>query len=208
MKRIQLKTMIRRRILPILLGEILLAVVFSYAIVLESHAYNRKKVFDATKTNLVLSSIIQPTKATAKETAETIQENADETLVEPGTVNYADKWLGYPYRLGGRNIETGLDCAGFVNYVFTHGPAGKSWTSMSVGGLYNEIGGESISVKNMKPGDIIFFGSNLSHVAIYAGNGEIVHAMDESHGICRTKLFRSDGKTYSGKTIKNVRRVL
>ncbi len=203
-----IKKIIRRRILLILLGEVLLAGIFSYAIMSEAYAYNKKKVFDETKTELELTGIITPTQATAKETAKTIQTNADETLVEPGTVNYADKWLGYPYKLGGRNIETGLDCAGFVNYVFTHGPAGKSWSSMNVGGLYNEIGGKSVSVKNMKPGDIIFFGSSLSHVAIYAGNGEIVHAMDESHGICRTKLFRSDGNTYSGKTIKDVRRVL
>ena len=60
----------------------------------------------------------------------------------------------------------------------------------------------------MKPGDIIFFGSGLSHVAIYAGNGQIVHAMDEANGICRTKLFRSNGNTYSGKKIVDVRRVL
>ena len=79
---------------------------------------------------------------------------------------------------------------------------------MNVGGLYHEIGGKSVSVDKMKPGDIIFFGSGLSHVAIYAGNGQIMHAMDEANGICRTKLFRSNGSTYSGKKIVDVRRVL
>lgn len=203
-----LKKALQRRIVPVLLGELLLVGVCSFAIFMEAHAYNRQKLFDANKTHFVMTSVLEPTKAMAASASKTIQNKEDASMTDAGTVRYASKYLGYPYVLGGRNIETGLDCAGFVNYVFTQGPAGKNWTSMSVGGLYHEIGGKSVSVNSMKPGDIIFFGSGLSHVAIYAGNGKIVHAMDESHGICTTTLFRSNGSTYSGKKIVNVRRVL
>ena len=204
----RVKIAIKRRILPILLIELVLAIVFSYAIVQKASAYNQQKKFDASKINFAVTNVLKPTKALAASTVKTIQENQDAALTNASTVHYAMKYLGYPYVLGGRNIETGLDCAGFVNYVFTKGPAGKNWKSMNVPGLYHEIGGKSVSTKNMQPGDIIFFGSGLSHVAIYAGNGKIVHAMDESHGICTTTLFRSNGSTYSGKKIVDVRRVL
>lgn len=208
MNRTVLCRRVRRRIVPILLVEIVLVMLCFYAIVIEVKANNKQVSFDALKVNFAATSIVQPVQNTAKETKDIIQTQQKESFVNGGTVIFANKYLGYPYRLGGRDIRTGLDCAGFVNYVFTKGPAGKNWTSMTVGGLYHEIGGKSVGTKNMKPGDIIFFGSGLSHVAIYAGNGEIVHAMDESHGICRTKLYRSNGSTYSGKTIADVRRVL
>lgn len=208
MNRTELFRRFRRRIVPILVLEIALAVLFCYAILSEVKANNKQLTFDSLKVNFATTSIVQPAQNAAKETKDIIQLQQKESFVNGGTVIFADKYLGFPYRLGGRDIRTGLDCAGFVNYVFTKGPAGKHWTSMTVGGLYREIGGKSVGTKNMKPGDIIFFGSGLSHVAIYAGNGEIVHAMDESHGICRTKLYRSNGSTYSGKTIADVRRVL
>lgn len=208
MNRTDLSRQVHRRIIPILLIEIALVTLCCHAILAEVKTNNKQMSFDAVKVNLSAASIVQPAQRAAKETKEVIQMQQQESFVSGGTVVFADKYLGYPYRLGGRDIRTGLDCAGFVNYVFTKGPAGKKWTSMTVGGLYHEIGGKSVGTKNMKPGDIIFFGSGLSHVAIYAGNGEIVHAMDESHGICRTKLYRSNGSTYSGKTIADVRRVL
>lgn len=208
MNRTGLFRRVRRRIIPILILEIVLTVLFCYAILSEVKANNKQLSFDAIKVNFATASIAQPAQRAAKETKEIIQTQQQESFISGGTVVFADKYLGFPYRLGGRDIRTGLDCAGFVNYVFTKGPAGKHWTSMTVGGLYTEIGGKSVGAKNMKPGDIIFFGSGLSHVAIYAGNGEIVHAMDERHGICRTKLYRSNGSTYSGKTIADVRRVL
>lgn len=208
MNRTDLFLRIRRRIIPIIMLEIVLAVLCCYAILLEVKANNKQLTFDSLKVNFATTSIVEPAQKAAKETKDIIQLQQKESFMNGETVVFADKYLGYPYRLGGRDIRTGLDCAGFVNYVFTNGPAGKHWTSMTVGGLYKEIGGKSVGTKNMKPGDIIFFGSGLSHIAIYAGNGEIVHAMDESHGICRTKLYRSNGSTYSGKTIADVRRVL
>lgn len=208
MKRTEIFRRVRRRIVPILMLEVVLTTVCCYAIVSEVKANNRQLMFASFKVRFAAASIVQPAQKAAKETKDIIQTQQKESFVNGGTVVFADKYLGYPYRLGGRDIRTGLDCAGFVNYVFTKGPAGKNWTSMTVGGLYKEIGGKSVGTKNMRPGDIIFFGAGLSHVAIYAGNGEIVHAMDESHGICRTKLFRSNGSTYSGKSIADVRRVL
>lgn len=126
-------------------------------------------------------------------------------------VAFAVQYQGYNYVLGGREMSKvrgkGLDCAGFVNYVFTKGPAGKNWTSMNVTGLYNEIGGTHVSVNEMEPGDIIFF-SRKSHIAIYIGDGKIVHAMDPRHGIVVMDLYRANGRTYSGKAIIDVRRVL
>jgi cell wall-associated NlpC family hydrolase len=126
-------------------------------------------------------------------------------------VNYAKKYVGYNYVLGGSEMSKtpgkGLDCAGFVNYVFDNGPAHKNWKGMSVSALYSEIGGKHVSESDMQPGDIIFF-SGKSHVAIYAGNGQIVHAMNAENGIVCMDLYTSSGSTYSGKEIIDVRRVL
>ena len=132
--------------------ELILLTVFCYAIGTETTAYNRKIAFDAKKVAFTMKDAVVPVKDTVKETKTVIEAQEDQSLTEGKTIVFADRYLGNPYVLGGRDIETGVDCAGFVNYVFTHGPAGKHWKSMNVGGLYHEIGGKSVSVDKMKPG--------------------------------------------------------
>ena len=197
------------RILPVLVIELVLLAVLSYTVVSEAgDNYRRMTELQTNITALYTSSVEEVEDANEPlltEAAQTVESKSFE-MYQKSVVEFADQYLGYPYRLGGRNIETGLDCAGFVNFVFSHA-AGRNWSSMNVPGLYREIGGTSVSVDEMQPGDIIFFGNN-SHIAIYAGDGQIVHAMDEANGICRTTLFRANGRTYSGKKIKDVRRVL
>ena len=200
---------IEYRIIPVLVIELVLLVVLSYSVVSEANDnYQRMVELQANITALYTSSVEGVEEANGpllQEAAQTIDDKSFD-LYRKGIIDFADQYLGYPYRLGGRNIETGLDCAGFVNFVFSNA-SGRDWSSMSVPGLYREIGGVSVSEDDLQVGDIIFFGNN-SHIAIYAGDGQIVHAMDESNGICRTTLFRANGRTYSGKTIKDIRRVL
>ena len=142
MKWIKTRNWIKKRIVVILGMELILLTVFCYAIGTETTAYNRKIAFDAKKVAFTMKDAVVPVKATVKETKTVIEAQEDQSLTEGKTIVFADRYLGNPYVLGGRDIETGVDCAGFVNYVFTHGPAGKHWKSMNVGGLYHEIGGE------------------------------------------------------------------
>ena len=99
--------------------------------------------------------------------------------------NFALQYVGNPYVYGGTSLTNGADCSGFVQTVFAHfgitllrvaddqmhGPS-----SYYIGLGYKPA--TVVSVSEMKPGDLVFYGSGnyASHVAIYIGNGQIVHA--------------------------------
>lgn len=86
----------------------------------------------------------------------------------------AQKYLGVPYVYGGAS-PSGFDCSGFVYYVLKQSGFSPSRT-LNI--LYQM--GSSVKKADLKAGDIVFFantyGSGLSHVGIYAGNGEFIHA--------------------------------
>ena len=96
-------------------------------------------------------------------------------------VNYALQFVGGPYRAGGNDPHTGADCSGFVKYVMQHG-AGVNMNRSSV---TQSTQGVAINANQMQPGDLIFYGSgsHINHVAMYIGNGQIVHASTYSTGI-------------------------
>jgi cell wall-associated NlpC family hydrolase len=98
-----------------------------------------------------------------------------------GLVGLAMKFLGYRYIFGGTS-PAGFDCSGFVWYV--HKLAGID-VSRGIWGQLN--GGPRISRANLVPGDTVFFANTympgLSHVGIYLGGGQFVHAIDESSGV-------------------------
>lgn len=96
-------------------------------------------------------------------------------------VNYAMQFVGGRYKAGGNDPHTGADCSGFTRYVMQHG-AGVS-LNRSSGSQATQ--GRTISANEMQPGDLIFYGngSRVNHVAMYIGNGQIVHASTYSTGI-------------------------
>lgn len=128
---------------------------------------------------------IQKAKAEA-EAAEAAAEEAEAAAASAqGTrqnlVNYALQFVGGKYRAGGNDPHTGADCSGFVRYVMQHG-AGVSMNRSS-GDQSRQ--GTAISSSQMQPGDLIFYGSgsSVNHVAMYIGNGQIVHASTYKTGI-------------------------
>ncbi|WP_232699491.1 C40 family peptidase [Brevibacillus daliensis] len=86
--------------------------------------------------------------------------------------------LATPYRLGGTTPTSGFDCSGFTSYVFDQLGVKLPRTSHE-----QFLSGQEVDLKDIQPGDLIFYDSlgtgNVSHVAIYTGNGEIVHANGE-----------------------------
>ena len=93
----------------------------------------------------------------------------------------AERYLGYPYVWGGSNPSTSFDCSGFVCYVLTHsGYCNMPRTTAQ--GIYNQC--THISASEARAGDIIFFtgtynsGNPVTHVGIYAGNGQMIHCGD------------------------------
>lgn len=101
-------------------------------------------------------------------------------------VNYAMQFLGNPYVWGGTSLTNGCDCSGFVMGIYSHYGYGLPRTSASQAASMYEI-----SYSEAQPGDLFFYGNGytVSHVAMYIGNGQIIHAMDESHGICISNAY-------------------
>jgi murein DD-endopeptidase MepM/ murein hydrolase activator NlpD len=93
----------------------------------------------------------------------------------------AERYLGYPYVWGGSSPSTSFDCSGFVCYVVTHSGY-YNLPRTTAQGIYNQC--QHISASEAKAGDIIFFtgtynsGNPVTHVGIYAGNGQMIHCGD------------------------------
>lgn len=96
-------------------------------------------------------------------------------------VNMAKEYLGDRYVWGGTTLGKGVDCSGFTQQIFKKFGIYISRTSRA-----QAQGGTSISASQLKAGDLVFYGSssgNINHVAIYIGNGRIIHASNRRDGI-------------------------
>lgn len=107
-------------------------------------------------------------------------------------VAYACQFVGNPYKFGGTSLTNGVDCSGFTQAVYAHFDISIPRDSTS-----QRSCGVAVEYKDAQPGDIICY---AGHVALYIGNGQIVHASTERTGI--TYCYA----TY--RTILAVRRVL
>ena len=114
-------------------------------------------------------------------------------------VNYALQFVGGRYVWGGTNPNTGADCSGFVQYVLRNvAGVGLPRTSREQAKT-----GKAIKSGEMRPGDLIFYtnsGGTVNHVAMYIGNGQIVHAASKKSGIRIS--------TWNYRTPKYIRNVL
>ena len=117
--------------------------------------------------------------AKAAEAAQTAQ--AAQSSKRQQVVDYALQFVGGRYKYGGSDPRTGVDCSGFTRYVMQNG-AGVSLNRSSGS---QAVQGVSISAAQMQPGDLIFYGNGkrINHVALYIGDGQIVHASTERTGI-------------------------
>ena len=99
--------------------------------------------------------------------------------------SYALQFVGNPYRYGGTSLTNGADCSGFTQSVYAHFGYGLSRTAASQSG-----NGTSVSLSNLQPGDLLFYnnGGGIGHVALYIGNGMVVHASNRKDGI-KTSVY-------------------
>ncbi|BBF42226.1 NPL/P60-family secreted protein [Lachnospiraceae bacterium KM106-2] len=102
------------------------------------------------------------------------------TSVRAGMVSYAKQFLGNSYVWGGTSLTGGTDCSGFTMRIYQK--FGYSISRTSRAQAHN---GTSISLSQIKPGDLLFYASKgtINHVAMYVGNGQIIHASNPSDGI-------------------------
>lgn len=111
-------------------------------------------------------------------------------------VKDAEKYLGVPYVFGGES-SSGMDCSGLVQKTFSD-------LGISVPRLVHEqqtVGQSVGSLKDAKPGDLIVLNGG-DHIAIYAGNGMVVHAPYEGRTVSLQKAWFTD------KDIVTIRRIL
>lgn len=93
---------------------------------------------------------------------------------------YAKEFIGNPYVWGSTSLTKGTDCSGFVMRVFQ-----KYGVKLPRNSRAQANCGTTIKVSEAKPGDLIFYakGKTINHVAIYIGNGQVVHASSPKTGI-------------------------
>ena len=121
-------------------------------------------------------------------------EGGSDTVVSSGSgsdvVSYAMQYLGTPYAYGGTG-SGGFDCSGFTMHVFA-----SFGVSLAHGATPQLNNGYSVSMSELQPGDLVFFfgtyntSSAASHVGIYIGGGQFIHA-SSSRGVIISSLSES-----------------
>ena len=100
---------------------------------------------------------------------------------QKAVVSYALKFIGNRYVYGGTSLTRGTDCSGFTLSIY------KKFGYKLYHNAYRQmVDVKSVKMKNIQPGDLIFYGSSkrsCSHVALYIGSGKVIHASCPATGI-------------------------
>ena len=92
-------------------------------------------------------------------------------------VRSARSFLGVPYLWGGASLDTGFDCSGLTMTVYQLCGLDLPRTSRE-----QYLAGNPVELSTLEKGDLVFFapgGDKISHVGIYAGNGQFIHAPEK-----------------------------
>ncbi len=117
--------------------------------------------------------------------------------VRVSLVQYAKQFVGNPYVWGGTSLTNGADCSGFTLSIFK-----KYGVSLPHHAASQAQLGTKISLSEAQPGDLVFYAKNgyVNHVAIYIGNGQVIHASSPKTGIKISSV--------NYRTVSSVRRFL
>ena len=96
-------------------------------------------------------------------------------------VEFAKQYVGkLNYVYGGSSLTSGVDCSGFVQQIYAH-------FGIDIPRVANDQSnsGQEVSIENLQKGDLVFYGSGsyATHVAMYIGEGQVVHASTEQTGV-------------------------
>ena len=120
--------------------------------------------------------------AVNKTSSKTTIDNTNNSNLGQKIANYAKQFVGNPYIHGGTSLTKGADCSGFTQSVYKHFGISIPRVARAQAKV-----GKSVSWNNLQPGDLMFYSGNggrsVTHVAIYIGNGKIVHAQTPRLGI-------------------------
>ena len=93
---------------------------------------------------------------------------------------YAKQFIGNPYVWGGTSLTNGADCSGFVLSLYA-----KYGITLPHSSRAQANCGRRVALSEIKPGDLVFYtkGGTINHVAMYIGNGQVIHASNPRTGI-------------------------
>lgn len=134
-----------------------------------------------------------------KPNEEPVQERPTGNSLGAKIAEYALQFVGNPYVYGGTSLTEGADCSGFVQKVYEHFKITLPRVSKD-----QALKGEKVACNlgSLKAGDLLFYDNPVSHVAIYIGNGRIVHAKGAKYGIVTDKY------DYSSKGFNTCKRIV
>lgn len=168
---------------------------FVYGKTLEEEAKEQeeRKILEE-RENVTEQEVAENVTIVVTEPVGTYSSNAE---LRSSIVNYAMQFLGNRYVHGGSSLVTGTDCSGFTSLIYKE--FGYSLSRTPSGQLSSN--GRSIDYSQIQPGDIICYGKGgkCTHVALYIGNGQIIHSANSRKGVV---IYQADYDTIIG--IKNV----
>jgi cell wall-associated NlpC family hydrolase len=133
--------------------------------------------------------------------------DASAAAIARNTLRTADRHVGVPYVWGGNTPSEGFDCSGFVRYVFAEQGIRLPRVSRD-----QATAGQWLParVASLAPGDLMFYAGRdgvINHVAIYAGNGRIIHSSSSGRGVRYDDLNTQRGRYYATQMVA-ARRVI
>jgi len=144
----------------------------------EEKAFVSKDFIDFTYNLNRAVTIKQPSSRTGSQDSPGSSESSSSSI-SSSIVDYAMQFLGNRYVWGGTSLTGGTDCSGFVMRIYEHFGYYLPRTSRA-----QAAATRSISSPEVQAGDLFFYGSgSVSHVALYIGGGQIIHASNARDGI-------------------------
>ena len=140
-----------------------------------------------------VKQVTEAKKSTSKSgSSNSVSASFDGSASGSALVAQASKYVGTRYVYGGTS-PSGFDCSGLVQYALRKLGVSVPRSSSSQYGC-----GTAVSKANLKPGDLVFFsrGGGISHVAIYAGNGQVIHAPRAGKRVCYQSLASLSGSLH------------
>ncbi|MBW4080441.1 C40 family peptidase [Paenibacillus sp. S150] len=168
---------------------------------MKKHQWFKQAIVVGMCTTIGLGTLMATGAGTAPVAAATVSSETGQSIV-----NFGKKYLGVRYEFGASaSSSKSFDCSSFTKFIFAKYGIDLPRTSVAQSKV-----GTSVSKANLKVGDLVFFssgsratGSNVTHVAVYAGNGKILHTYG-SPGVTISDLNSGNWK----KTYLKARRVL